>query len=70
MRVNGISYHPSSNGSAERAVQTFKMAMKRMTEGTIESRVPSFLFKYQATPHSTTGLTGVPPAELMFNRRL
>ena len=73
MRVNGIShvrtspYHPSSNGLAERAIQTFKMAMKRMTKGTIESKVSSFLFKYRVTPHSTTG---VPPAELMFNRRL
>ena len=41
--------------------------MKRMTKGTIESRVSSFLFKYQVTPHSTTG---VPPAELMFIRKL
>ena len=41
--------------------------MKRMTKGTIESRVSSFLFKYQVTPRSTTG---VPPAELMFNRKL
>ena len=41
--------------------------MKRMTGGTIESRVSRFLFKYRTTPHSTTG---VPPAELMFNRHL
>ena len=64
MRVNGIShvrtspYYPSSNGLAEQAVQTFKIAMKRMTKGTIESRVSSSLFKYPVTPHSTTG---VPP---------
>ena len=73
MRVNGVThirtspYHPSSNGLAERSVQTFKMAMKRMTGGTIESRVSRFLFKYRTTPHSTTG---VPPAKLMFNRHL
>ena len=41
--------------------------MKKMTGGTIESRVSRFLFKYRTTPHSTTG---VPPAELMFNRHL
>ena len=73
MRVNSVThvrtspYHPSSNGLAERSVQTFKMAMKRMTGGTIESRVSRFLFKYRTTQHSTTG---VPPAELMFNRHL
>ena len=71
--MNGIShvrtspYHPTSNGLAERAIQTFKAAMKRMNMGTIESRVPSFLFKYRVMPHSTTG---IPPAELMFNRQL
>ena len=69
MRMNGVThiqtspYQPSSNGLAERSMQTFKM----MTGGTIESRVSRFLFKYRTTPHSTTG---VPPAELMFNRHL
>ena len=31
------TYYSSSNGLTERSVQTFKMAMKRMTGGTIES---------------------------------
>ena len=49
MRVNGITriqtsaYHLSSNGLAECSVQTFKMAMKRMIGGTIESWVSHFL---------------------------
>ena len=73
MRANDIAhvrtspYHPSSNGLAERSVQTFKRTLKRMTGGTIESRVSRFLFKYRTTPHSTTGVS---PAELMFNRPL
>lgn len=73
MKVNGIShvrtspYHPASNGLAERVVQTFKTALKRMSGGSIESKVSKFLFRYRVTPHSTTGVT---PAELMFNRQL
>ena len=45
MRVNGVThirtspYHPSSNRLAEHSVQTFKMAMKRMTGGNHESHV-------------------------------
>jgi len=70
---NGIThvktslYHPSSNGLAERAVQTFKIAMKRMSGGSVENKLAYFLFKCRVTPHSTTG---VPPAELMFGRQL
>ena len=74
MKQNGIShlrtapYHPSSNGLAERSVQTFKAAMKRMQGGgSVESKVSRFLFKYRVTPHCTTGVS---PAELMFGRPL
>ena len=57
-------YHPVSNGLIERAVPTFK---EWLTEGSINTRVSRFLFKYRITPHSTTG---VPPAELVFGRKL
>ncbi|XP_061156017.1 uncharacterized protein K02A2.6-like [Syngnathus typhle] len=73
MKQNGIShvrsapFHPSSNGLAERAVQTFKEGMKKMKEGTIQTRLSRFLFSYRITPHATTGLS---PAELMMSRRL
>ena len=68
MKQNGITlvktspYHPSSNGLAKRAVQTFKTTMKRMSGGCVENKVARFLFKYRVTLHSTTG---VPPAELI-----
>ncbi|XP_061131311.1 uncharacterized protein K02A2.6-like, partial [Syngnathus typhle] len=73
MKQNGIShvrsapFHPSSNGLAERPVQTFKEGMKKMKEGTIQTRLSRFLFSYRITPHATTGLS---PAELMMSRRL
>ena len=72
MTRNGIRhsltapYHPRSNGLAERAVQTFKAAMKKM-DGPLHIRIARFLFSYRITPQSTTGRS---PAELLFGRRL
>ena len=72
-RLNGIThltsapYHPASNGLAERAVQTFKSSMKKMPEGSVDTKVARFLFHYRITPHSVTGIT---PAELLMGRRL
>ena len=61
-------YHPSSNGLAERAVQTFKQAMKKNPhDSNIEKYLARFLFHYRSTPHS---MTGVSPAELLMKRRL
>jgi hypothetical protein len=60
-------YHPSSNGQAERTVRTFKEALKKLSEGDVETKLSRFLFRYRVTPHT---LTGVSPAELLFKRRL
>ena len=59
-------YHPSSNGLAERAVQTFKSTVKKL-EGPMEVRLSKFLFKYRVSPQTTTGAS---PAELLMGRRL
>ncbi|XP_033992114.1 uncharacterized protein K02A2.6-like [Trematomus bernacchii] len=73
MKQNGIRhvrsapFHPSSNGLAERAVQTFKGGMKKMKGETLQTRLSRFLFSYRITPHATTGVS---PAELMMSRRL
>ena len=71
--ANGIKhiftapYHASSNGLAERAVQSFKQSMRKQTGGTVQMKVSRFLFQYRTTPHSATGVS---PAELLLNRKL
>ena len=50
-------YHPASNGLAERAVQMIKVGLKKATKGELETRLAQFLFQYQITPHSTTGIS-------------
>ena len=68
MKCNGIRYvrcapyHPSSNGLAEKAVQTFKEAIKK-TKGDIDDRIARFLFQYRITPHAITGQS---PAQLLL----
>ncbi|XP_023809022.1 uncharacterized protein K02A2.6-like [Oryzias latipes] len=65
--VTAAPYHPSSNGLAERAVQTFKELMKKSKGETLETKVNRALFSYRITPQTTTGRS---PAELMMGRKL
>ena len=64
--IRSVPYHPSSNGLAERAVQTFKSAMKK-SHIPHPVRLSRFLFRYRITPHTSTGHT---PAEMLMGRRL
>ncbi len=65
-QTTSAPYHPATNGLAERAVQIVKKGLKKVTEGSWETRLSKVLFKYRITPHSTTGIS---PAELLLSRR-
>ena len=65
--LSSPAYHPSSNGLAERAVQSFKQSLLKLTTGSIEEKVSHVLFYSHITPNSVTGFS---PAELLQNRRL
>ena len=75
MKRNGIKhihsapYHPSTNGTAERFVKTFKKAMKasRKSSLTQDHRLYNFLLTYRTTPHTTTN---EPPCQLFMGRML
>ena len=73
MTKNGIRhiktapYHPASNGLAERAVQTLKEGLKKLSSGCLETKLCRFLFQYRITPHTTTGQS---PAQLLLGRQL
>ena len=70
--ITGAPYHPSTNGLAERSVQTFKKSLSKMLESntsndSIETIINRFLFTYRITPHTTTGVS---PAQLLMGRKL
>ena len=67
VHVTSAPYHPSSNGLAERAVQTVKQGLKRTPGTSMQERLLKVLFTYRITPQSTTG---TPPAELLMGRRI
>ena len=60
-------YHPSSNGQAERFVQTFKSAMQKGKGSELEKTLNQFLLRYRTTPHPKTGKS---PSEIMFGRNI
>ena len=61
-------YHPASNGLAERGVQSFKEAMRKMSDKyTLHQKLCMYLINQHVTPHPTTGVS---PAELLMKRSL
>ena len=69
-RVLVSPYHPSSNGLAERFVQTFKHALDSSAldpARSIQQRIQNFLLSYRSTPHATTGTS---PSKLFLQQEL
>ncbi|GBO03984.1 hypothetical protein AVEN_66270-1 [Araneus ventricosus] len=62
-----LPHHPSSNGNAERFVQTTKDAVNRIISCDWNQRVTSFLLAQLTTPSAATGFS---PAELLIKRTL
>lgn len=70
--LNGIRhlrtapYHPQSNGLAERAVRTVKDGLKKLSGGSLATRLARWLLVHRRTPSATRGQS---PAELMLGFR-
>ncbi|KAK3749135.1 hypothetical protein QZH41_001123 [Actinostola sp. cb2023] len=75
LKMNGIQrvltspYHQSSNGQAERFVQTFKNFTKAASAapGNLHRKIHDFLLTYRSSPNATTGVT---PAKLLLGREV
>lgn len=65
--VRTAPYHPSSNGLAERFVQTLKGALRKSSRPTSPSELADFLLSYRNTPQATTAEA---PSILLLGRRL
>ncbi|CAM1324956.1 Uncharacterised protein r2_g3383 [Pycnogonum litorale] len=60
-------YHPSSNGLAERAVQTIKTQLRKTNGDSLQHRISRVLLLQHTTPASSTGR---PPCEMLMGRRV
>lgn len=58
-------YHPTSNGAAERVVQTVKDKLKKSKGGDVRTQVARALFQYWTTLHDVMGRA---PCELLMSR--
>ena len=66
--VTGAPYHPSTNGQAERLVQSFKKGVKAdKSSRTLQHKLDRFLLAYRSAPHVTTELS---PAQLLLGRNV
>ncbi|XP_062703621.1 uncharacterized protein K02A2.6-like [Aedes albopictus] len=64
-------FHPQSNGQAERFVDTFKRAVKKIREGrgSMQEALDIFLLTYRSTPNRALP-DQKSPSEVMFGRKI
>ena len=57
--ITTATYYPSSNGAAERLVQTVKQAVRAGLQrgDSLQRSLAAFLLRYRAKPHATTGVS-------------
>lgn len=68
--VRSPIYHPQSNGQAERFVDTFKRALRKLQgEGSTSNMLDIFLRTYRSTPNASTP-NQTSPAEAFLGRRM
>ena len=65
VHLTGAPYHPATNGSAERLVQTFKQALKKSSLPP-KKALTEFLMQYRRTPLAS----GFSPSELLNGRQI
>ncbi|KXJ71590.1 hypothetical protein RP20_CCG020194 [Aedes albopictus] len=65
----GAPYHPSTNGQAERYVQTFKQKLKalRCSKSQLDVELANILMTYRKMIHPSTGQS---PSMMMFGRQI
>jgi hypothetical protein len=65
VHLTGAPYHPATNGSAERLVQTFKQALRKSSLPPRKA-LQEFLMQFRRTPNSS----GYSPSELLNSRQI
>ena len=61
------TYHQASNDQAKSVVKIVENGLRRMSGGTLKTKLSRFLLSYRTTPHNTTGVT---LAELLKKMKL
>ena len=64
-----LEVHISSLSSSTSTISMMRKSfgMKKLKDGSLETKLSRFLFKYRLTPQSSTGIS---PSEMMFGRRI